>query len=289
MIDFLISLIEGSETMVQASHSVAPIVWAALSMATQGIQGKQARDKEAARLAELSKFSAADRATAEKELAALKAGELQFAPTEEKVSDYAYKAYDISQSRAAEDAIKEQQDAALATMASTGNIGSGMYNAFMDQTTKAALMGLEGRQKGAADLASLEQSTLARNAAMREAARVGELQNALGRQRTGEIGQYQVASGRAGLAADKKNAFTDALLTGATSYLTAGGGDDLFNKKTVGTENPTKDVVDKVLPKITPTGGSGMGGMQFDLADMDNWFKGLSPTEKAEIMRKLTK
>lgn len=229
MIDFLMNLVEGTGP---TNNAIIPLLMQGLSFASDLRSGKQAREKELLGLNAQLDFAGQDLSEGQAALRNLENGQLRFAPKEQKISDKAYDAYDIAQSRAVENATQQSQDAFLATMAANNGGGSGMFNTFQDQSRTAALAGLANRQTAATNLGTIETATNAANTQAWNLQSGDEQSRALQQERMGKVGQMQANVGIDRVGLDQDNAFGNAMMDGSVGLLNAastGGIKDMFS------------------------------------------------------------
>ena len=160
MIDFLIRLITPMEGV---DYAIAPIVLAGLAQLPGMIQGISA-SRAAKRQAEKDERRAGkDKKQAQRALSNLRAGKLEFEPVKDKLSERYTDAYEMSMSRAPEQAAREAREQALASALATGGdpraMGASMQAAaqFSQAGRSDALAGLSNRQSATSTLAGLEQ------------------------------------------------------------------------------------------------------------------------------------
>lgn len=160
IIDFLIEL---ATPMEGVDYAIAPIVLAGLAQLPgmiQGISASNAARKQAERDEERA---LRDKNQAKRALANLRSGKLEFEPLKDKLSDRYTDAYEMSMSRAPEQAARESREQALASALATGgdprSMAANMRAAtqFGQGSRQDAMAGLANRQRATSTLAGLEQ------------------------------------------------------------------------------------------------------------------------------------
>lgn len=160
IIDFLVELMT---PMQGVDYAIAPIVLAGLAQLPGMIQGVSAANA-AKKQAEIdAKRARADKNLAKQALADLRAGKLEFEPIKDKLSERYTDAYEMSMSRAPEQAAREAREQALASSLATGgdprSMAANMQAAlgFSQGSRADALAGLQQRKAATSTLAGLEQ------------------------------------------------------------------------------------------------------------------------------------
>lgn len=160
IIDFLIAL---ATPMEGVDYAIAPILLAGLAQLPGAIKGVSAA-KAAKEQAQREEARAArDQASAQRALANLRAGKLEFEPVKDKLSERYTDAYEMSMSRAPEQMAQEAREQALASsLATGGDPRSQMQNMlaasqFGNQARQDAMAGLSQRKAATSTLAGLEQ------------------------------------------------------------------------------------------------------------------------------------
>lgn len=160
IIDFLVELMT---PMQGVDYAIAPIVLAGLAQLPGMIQGVSASNA-AKKQAEIdAKRARADKNLAKQALADLRAGKLEFEPIKDKLSERYTDAYEMSMSRAPEQAAREAREQALASSLATGgdprSMAANMQAAlgFSQGSRADALAGLQQRKAATSTLAGLEQ------------------------------------------------------------------------------------------------------------------------------------
>lgn len=160
IIDFLIEL---ATPMEGVDYAIAPIVLAGLAQLPgmiQGISASNAARKQAERDEERA---LRDKNQAKRALANLRSGKLEFEPLKDKLSDRYTDAYEMSMSRAPEQAARESREQALASALATGgdprSMAANMRAAtqFGQGSRQDAMAGMANRQRATSTLAGLEQ------------------------------------------------------------------------------------------------------------------------------------
>lgn len=167
IIDFLVELMT---PMQGVDYAIAPIVLAGLAQLPGMIQGVSAANA-AKKQAEIdAKRARADKNLAKQALADLRAGKLEFEPIKDKLSERYTDAYEMSMSRAPEQAAREAREQALASSLATGgdprSMAANMQAAlgFSQGSRADALAGLQQRKAATSTLAGLEQGVAEANA-----------------------------------------------------------------------------------------------------------------------------
>jgi hypothetical protein len=160
IIDFLIAL---ATPMEGVDYAIAPLLLAGLAQLPGAIKGVSAA-KAAKEQAQRDEARAArDQAAAQRALANLRAGKLEFEPVKDKLSERYTDAYEMSMSRAPEQMAQEAREQALASQLATGgDPRSQMQNMlaasqFGSQARQDAMAGLSQRKAATSTLAGLEQ------------------------------------------------------------------------------------------------------------------------------------
>ena len=160
MIDFLIRLITPMEGV---DYAIAPIVLAGLAQLPGMVQGISAANAAQRQAEKDERRARADKSQAQRALSKLRAGKLEFEPIKDKLSERYTDAYEMSMSRAPEQAAREAREQALASALATGGdpraMGASMQAAaqFAQAGRSDALAGLKNRQAATTTLAGLEQ------------------------------------------------------------------------------------------------------------------------------------
>ena len=160
MIEFLIRLITPLEGV---DYAIAPIVLAGLTQLPGMLSGMSAARAAEAQGRRDEARSRADKLQAQKALSALRQGKLEFEPIKDKLNERYTDAYEMSMSRAPEQAAREAREQALASALSTGGDPRAMMAnmqgaaAFAQGSRADALAGLQGRRDATSTLAALEQ------------------------------------------------------------------------------------------------------------------------------------
>ena len=160
MIDFLIRLITPMEGV---DYAIAPIVLAGLAQLPGMVQGISAANAAQRQAEKDERRARADKSQAQRALSNLRAGKLEFEPIKDKLSERYTDAYEMSMSRAPEQAAREAREQALASALATGGdpraMGASMQAAaqFAQAGRSDALAGLKNRQAATTTLAGLEQ------------------------------------------------------------------------------------------------------------------------------------
>jgi len=160
MIDFLIRLITPMEGV---DYAIAPIVLAGLAQLPGMVQGISASNAAKRQAEKDERRARADKSQAQRALSNLRAGKLEFEPVKDKLSERYTDAYEMSMSRAPEQAAREAREQALASALATGGdpraMGASMQAAaqFSQAGRSDALAGLSNRQSATSTLAGLEQ------------------------------------------------------------------------------------------------------------------------------------
>ena len=160
MIDFLIRLITPMEGV---DYAIAPIVLAGLAQLPGMVQGISAANAAQRQAERDERRARADKSQAQRALSNLRAGKLEFEPIKDKLSERYTDAYEMSMSRAPEQAAREAREQALASALATGGdpraMGASMQAAaqFAQAGRSDALAGLKNRQAATTTLAGLEQ------------------------------------------------------------------------------------------------------------------------------------
>ena len=160
MIEFLIRLITPLEGV---DYAIAPIVLAGLTQLPGMLSGMSAARAAEAQGRRDEARSRADKLQAQKALSALRQGKLEFEPIKDKLNERYTDAYEMSMSRAPEQAAREAREQALASALSTGGDPRAMMAnmqgaaAFAQGSRADALAGLQGRKTATSTLAGLEQ------------------------------------------------------------------------------------------------------------------------------------
>ena len=160
MIDFLIRLITPMEGV---DYAIAPIVLAGLDQLPGMVQGISAANAAQRQAEKDERRARADKSQAQRALSNLRAGKLEFEPIKDKLSERYTDAYEMSMSRAPEQAAREAREQALASALATGGdpraMGASMQAAaqFAQAGRSDALAGLKNRQAATTTLAGLEQ------------------------------------------------------------------------------------------------------------------------------------
>ena len=160
MIDFLIRLITPMEGV---DYAIAPIVLAGLAQLPGMVEGISAANAAQRQAEKDERRARADKSQAQRALSNLRAGKLEFEPIKDKLSERYTDAYEMSMSRAPEQAAREAREQALASALATGGdpraMGASMQAAaqFAQAGRADALAGLKNRQAATTTLAGLEQ------------------------------------------------------------------------------------------------------------------------------------
>lgn len=160
IIEFFTSLFTPMEGV---DYAIAPIVLAALTQVPGLIQGVSAANAAKDQALRDEKRAQKDQNAAKRALANLRAGKLEFEPLKDKLSERYTDAYEMSMSRAPEQAAREAREQALASALATGGdpraVSANMRAAtgFGDASRADALSGLANRQAATSTLAGLEQ------------------------------------------------------------------------------------------------------------------------------------
>jgi len=160
MIEFLIRLITPLEGV---DYAIAPIVLAGLTQLPGMLSGMSAAGAAQSQGRRDEARARADKLQAQKALSALRQGKLEFEPIKDKLNERYTDAYEMSMSRAPEQAAREAREQALASALSTGGDPRAMMAnmqgaaAFAQGSRADALAGLEGRKTATSTLAGLEQ------------------------------------------------------------------------------------------------------------------------------------
>ena len=160
MIDFLIRLITPMEGV---DYAIAPIVLAGLAQLPGMVQGISAANAAQRQAEKDERRAGKDKEQAKRALSNLRAGKLEFEPIKDKLSERYTDAYEMSMSRAPEQAAREAREQALASALATGGdpraMGASMQAAaqFAQAGRSDALAGLKNRQAATTTLAGLEQ------------------------------------------------------------------------------------------------------------------------------------
>ena len=160
MIDFLIRLITPMEGV---DYAIAPIVLAGLAQLPGMIQGISASNAAKRQAEKDERRARADKSQAQRALSNLRAGKLEFEPIKDKLSERYTDAYEMSMSRAPEQAAREAREQALASALAAGGdpraMGASMQAAaqFAQAGRADALAGLSNRKSATSTLAGLEQ------------------------------------------------------------------------------------------------------------------------------------
>ena len=226
IIDFLIELFTPMEGV---DYALAPIVIAALTQVPGLIKGVSAANAAKAQALRDEKRAKDDQSMAQRALANLRAGKLEFEPLKDKLSDRYTDAFEMSMSRAPEQAAREAREQALASAIAAGGdprtMGTNMLAATnMAQASRAdALAGLRGRTRAAETLAAQEQTISDTNTQRRQDQFDTELEGAQ-KLFTASRAQKRKAQDAFKEAQRAKNqAFTSALVGTATGALTMPG------------------------------------------------------------------
>lgn len=219
--------------------------------------------------------SQGDLTLANKALADIKAGKLEFEPEKYKFSQRETDAYEMAMGRGAEDAAAQAREQAMASMAGGGDARMRQAVAgdvFGQQARQDALAGLQSRQAATSALAGLESSYAAANRDAFQEQKETEIKAATDL-KTGSRRDMREAKDRF---TDAKRAKKDALRNYGMDVLMAGAepvlgqlganaADASSLKDFLGiqgksaTATPTPTV--NVGTGVTPSGGSGMGSM----------------------------
>lgn len=172
IIDFLIRLVTPMEG---ADYAIAPIVLAGLAQLPGMIQGMSAAKAAKEQGERDERRAREDKLAAQRALADLRAGKLEFEPIKDKLSERYTDAYEMSMSRAPEQAAREAREQALASSLATGgdprSMAANMQAAlgFSKGSRQDAFAGMEGREAATSTLAGLEQGIANTNTARRQA------------------------------------------------------------------------------------------------------------------------
>ena len=172
IIDFLIRLVTPMEGV---DYAIAPIVLAGLAQLPGMIQGMSAAKAAEEQGKRDERRAMEDKLAAQRALADLRAGKLEFEPIKDKLSERYTDAYEMSMSRAPEQAAREAREQALASSLATGgdprSMAANMQAAlgFSQGSRQDALAGMAGRQAATSTLAGLEQGIANTNRARRQA------------------------------------------------------------------------------------------------------------------------
>lgn len=230
--------------------------------------------------------SQGDLTLANKALADIKAGKLEFEPEKYKFSQRETDAYEMAMGRGAEDAAAQAREQAMASMAGGGDARMRQAVAgdvFGQQARQDALAGLQSRQQATSALAGLESSYGLANTQAYEAQKQKEIEAAT-KLKTGSRRDMREAKDRF---TDAKRAKKDALRNYGMDVLMAGAKPVLGQlganaadassmkdflgiqgKSATATAAPTPTV--NVGTGVTPSGGSGMGSMmQMDALEQE--------------------
>jgi hypothetical protein len=172
IIDFLIRLVTPMEG---ADYAIAPIVLAGLAQLPGMIQGMSAAKAAKEQGERDERRAREDKLAAQRALADLRAGKLEFEPIKDKLSERYTDAYEMSMSRAPEQAAREAREQALASSLATGgdprSMAANMQAAlgFSQGSRQDAFAGMAGREAATSTLAGLEQGIANTNRARRQA------------------------------------------------------------------------------------------------------------------------
>ena len=161
MIDFLVRLITPMEGV---DYALAPLVLSALTQVPGLIKGISASNAAVAQGEKDKARALRDQKAAQRALANLREGKLEFEPVKDKLASRQTDAYEMAMSRAPEQAARQAREMALASsLASGGDPRLQMVNMiagqnFAGQAQKDALAGLSGRQRATQTLATQEQN-----------------------------------------------------------------------------------------------------------------------------------
>ena len=149
--------------MEGVDYAIAPIVLAGLAQLPGMVQGISAANAAQRQAEKDEKRARRDKSQAQRALSNLRAGKLEFEPIKDKLSERYTDAYEMSMSRAPEQAAREAREQALASALATGGdpraMGASMQAAaqFAQAGRSDALAGLSNRQSAISTLAGLEQ------------------------------------------------------------------------------------------------------------------------------------
>ena len=149
--------------MEGVDYAIAPIVLAGLAQLPGMVQGISAANAAQRQAEKDERRARADKSQAQRALSNLRAGKLEFEPIKDKLSERYTDAYEMSMSRAPEQAAREAREQALASALATGGdpraMGASMQAAaqFAQAGRSDALAGLKNRQAATTTLAGLEQ------------------------------------------------------------------------------------------------------------------------------------
>ena len=169
IIDFLIRLVTPMEGV---DYAIAPIVLAGLAQLPGMIKGMSAAKAAREQGVRDERRARADKMEAQRALSNLRQGKLEFEPIKDKLSSRYTDAYEMSMSRAPEQAAREAREQALASALATGgdprSMAASMQAAagFAQAGRADALAGLKGRQAATSTLAGLEQGVADSNRAL---------------------------------------------------------------------------------------------------------------------------
>lgn len=225
------------------------------------------------------KRSQGDLTLANKALADIKAGKLEFEPEKYKFSQRETDAYEMAMGRGAEDAAAQAREQAMASMAGGGDARMRQAVAgdvFGQQARQDALAGLQSRQAATSALAGLESSYAAANRDAYQEQKQAEIKAATDL-KTGSRRDMRVAKDRfTDAKRDKKDALREygmGILEGAAKAplaqlgANAGDADSLKAFLGMGGKSSTSDLLSTlnaapaVGTGVTPSGGSGLGSM----------------------------
>ena len=158
--------------MEGVDYAIAPIVLAGLAQLPGMIKGMSAAKAAREQGVRDERRARADKMEAQRALSNLRRGKLEFEPIKDKLSSRYTDAYEMSMSRAPEQAAREAREQALASALATGgdprSMAASMQAAagFAQAGRSDALAGLKGRQAATSTLAGLEQGVADSNRAL---------------------------------------------------------------------------------------------------------------------------
>lgn len=150
--------------MEGVDYAIAPILLGALTQVPGLIKGISASNAAVAQGEKDKARALRDQKAAQRALANLREGKLEFEPVKDKLASRQTDAYEMAMSRAPEQAARQAREQALASsLAAGGDPRSQAANMmaasnFAGQAQKDALAGLRGRQKATQTLATQEQN-----------------------------------------------------------------------------------------------------------------------------------